>query len=197
MTRAAARTLYAKVCLRRAGPWELPRIIRTAMASWQFDQATTLLGQAQAAVAKRSEVSERLTAAGLTAPQGMEDAFEGTGGPAAATQIGDDELTAIDAIGSAAQASGGTGGILEQIGLLGLQPGQQLTQARSDFESGDLAGAGAYAAAAQEAWAGAGGRGVQRLVLVLLIAGALLVLLVVGGLALRSRFASRGSGWLG
>jgi hypothetical protein len=127
----------------------------------------------------------------------MQDAFEGTAGPAAATQIGDDELTAIDAIETAAGASGGTGGIFEQIGLIGLQPDQQFTQARTDFESGDLVAAGAYAAAAHEAWAGAGGRGIQRLVLVLVIAGAALVLLVIGGLALRSRFASRRSGWLG
>jgi len=196
VTRAAARQLYATV-VTAAGAWELPRVIRTAMASWQFDQATTLLGQAQAALAKRSQVSQRSTAAGLTAPEGMQDAFAGTAGPAAATQIGDDELTAIDAIESAAGASAGASGIFGQIGLLGLQPDQQLTQARTDFESGDLVAAGAYAAAAQEAWAGAGGRGIQRLVLVLLIAGALLLLLVIGGLALRSRFASRWSGRLG
>jgi hypothetical protein len=196
VSRAAARQLYAKV-VTAAGSWELPRVIRTAMASWQFDQATTLLGQAQTALAKRTEVSQRLTAAGLTAPQGMQDAFDGTAGPAAATQIGDDELTAIDAIESAAGASASTGSVFEQIGLLGLQPDQQLSQSRTDFESGDLAAAGAYAAAAQEAWAGAGGRGIQRLVLVLLIAGAALVLLAIGGLALRSRFANRRSGWLG
>ncbi|HVA85276.1 MAG TPA: hypothetical protein VNF73_03040 [Candidatus Saccharimonadales bacterium] len=190
VTRQAARQAYARAVV-AAGSWELPRVIRTAMASWQFGQATSLFALARTALAKRDEVNQRAAAAGLTAPAGMQAAFEGSAGPGAAAQIGEDELNAIDLIESAAATSGRTNGLFDQIGLMGFQPDEQLARARTEFDSGDLAASRAYAAAAAEAWATAGDRGVQRIVLVSIVAVACLVLLVMGALALRARLAGR------
>lgn len=178
--RAAARSLYVAT-VRRAGDWMLPRSIRDAMRAWQFDLATTELGEAGAVLDQRAILTARAAAAGLRLPPTLQLAFEGSDGLGSAGQVATAELAAIDVIDRARSTRPVAPDPVVLIGLIGAQPDASLATARAAFAAGDLRAAVAAASDAQTGWSTAADVGRGRLLsgLALLLALGLAVVLVL------------------
>jgi hypothetical protein len=179
--RATARAAYTKL-VADAGPWQLPGVIRGAMRSWQFDDATQLMAGARAVLARRIDLEGAAVAATLTLPNRLETAFESSDGVAAANAEADAELSTIEAIVAARAARPASPGAMEQLGLLGASPEGQLAEARAAFSRGDLSAAARGAASARSAWSRAGDAGLNRA----LAAAATILLILLGLIVLAS-----------
>jgi hypothetical protein len=167
--RAAARTRYDQV-VAEANGWQLPRDVRDAMRSWRFDEATTMLTDAQTVLEQRATIEQRATAAGLTPPPTLRTAFEGPGGTTAASHEAAAELQAIALYQAAAAAQPGDSDLLQTLGSFGSDPSGDLARARTLFASGDLAGSTAAASAAGSTWLSAADIGRGRAVSLALLA---------------------------
>jgi hypothetical protein len=184
--RAAARTRYDAV-LRAADGWQLPRDVRDAMRAWRFDEATSMLGDAEAVLAQRTTIEQRATAAGLTPPPTLKTAFEGAG-VAAASQEAAAELQAIATYQAAAAAARpADSDALQALGSIGADPAGDLARARTLFASGDLAGSTAAAGAAGSTWLSATDIGRGRAVSLALLALAVVFAVVLGASWVRGR----------
>ena len=159
--RTSARAEFA-AAVTEAGGWELPRAIRTALDRWQFDEAMAMLGKARAVLAARTSLEADATAAGLTLPSTLREAFEDEGPEAAQTELAA-ESAAVERIASDARSRPADPGIVASIGLLGEDPAAQMAQARAAFASGNLAGAVAAADRARDTWLGTTDAGRGRL----------------------------------
>jgi hypothetical protein len=180
--RAAARRQYDEV-VAKAGEWRLPPIVRDAMRSWQFGQATELLTAASRALDDRDEVLARASAADLTVPRALEAAFEGNHGFATVSTEAEAELATIRAYAEAAAARETEPGFIEQVGLWGTAPATDLQTAAAAFSSGDLRASIQASADAFDAWDGALETGRNRVMTMLaaLIASLVAVAFVVNG----------------
>jgi hypothetical protein len=183
--RDEARTTYAAV-LRSAGRWELPRSIRDAMRAWQFEDAMTLLADAQALLDRRVLLEEQAAAARLTLPTRLELAFESDAGFEIANSEADAEAAAMDLLADAAAARPTSPDLLQQIGLYQATPDADLAAARSAFARGDLEDAARGAVTAEQAWLVATDLGRSRLltgigVAILAVLGILLLVSFVLG----------------
>ena len=193
--RKAARARYAEV-VAVAGEWTLPRAVRDAMRAWRFDEATRLLDEAAAILAKRTDIVTRAGASGLTAPDTLRAAFESPDGFASATLEAAAELEAIARYDRAVAARPVEPDTLEAVGLWGTAPAVELDRARALFATGDLTGSAQASAAAESAWSGAADLGRGRLVSIaaLLLAILLAAVLVVSWLrGRRHRRRQRGT----
>ena len=170
--RADARAAYAAMAA-AAAPWTLPRSIRDAMRAWQYDAALRLMGDAGSVLDQRDLVVASAAAAGLTSPDLLRRAFEGDDGLAVAAAQAAAELTVIGRIQEVAAERIAYPGLVERLGLIGVDPDGSLDAARAAFEAGDLDGAMAAAADAEAAWQAvpnvARGRIVSALLLVLAV----------------------------
>lgn len=184
--RAAARERYDAVRI-RAGAWRLPRIVRDAMRAWQFDQANELLAGAERALDDRDAVTTAAAAAGLSVPDTMRTAFEGTRGFAAASAEGGAELAAIAAYREAAASRAASPDLLETIGLWNSDPTGVLGQAASAFTAGDLRATVQDSAFAEAIWTTARDIGRNRVIAVT----ASLAALLLGGWLLFRWFRDR------
>ncbi len=178
--RAAARRQYDEV-VAKAGEWRLPPIVRDAMRSWQFGQATELLTAASRALDDRDEVLAKASAADLTVPRALEAAFEGNHGFAAVSTEAEAELATIRAYAEAAAARESDPGFIEQVGLWGTTPAADLQTAAAAFSSGDLRASIQASADAFDAWDGALETGRNRVMTMLaaLIASLVAVAFIV------------------
>ena len=178
--RAAARRQYDEV-VAKAGEWRLPPIVRDAMRSWQFGQATELLTAASRALDDRDEVLAKASAADLTVPRALEAAFEGNHGFAAVSTEAEAELATIRAFAEASAARETDPGLIEQVGLWGTAPAADLQTAASAFSSGDLRASIQASADAFGAWDGALETGRNRVMTMLaaLIASLVAVAFIV------------------
>jgi hypothetical protein len=192
--RASARAAYAAAVV-AAGDWELPPIVRRAMANWQFDQAASLIAASRAVLAQRSAIADAASAAGLTTPGTLRAAFEGPNGPAAGATEADLEQATIAAIQAAVASSHEVDGLFAQLGLLGLSPEQEVVAARAAFAAGSMGAAQAHAATAQATWQSADGRGRQRVLSIVVVLLGLLALLIAGAVIARTRRARRREAW--
>ena len=179
--RAKARTAYAAL-VADAGTWRLPGAIRAALRGWQFDQATQLMTDAKAVLARRTQLEAAARGAGVQLPNRLETAFESMDGVAAANAEADAEVATMEAIVAARDARVAQPAPLEQLGLLGISPDVQLAAAREAFTKGDLLAAARDAASAQSAWAHAADAGLNRA----LAALATLLLVILGLVVLAS-----------
>jgi len=180
--RAAARRQYAEV-VAKAGEWHLPPIVRDAMRSWQFGQATELLTAADRALDDRNEVLAKASAAKLTVPRALEAAFEGNHGFASVSTEAEAELATIRAYSEAAASREADPGIIEQVGLWGTTPDSDLKAAAAAFASGDLRTSVQASADAFDAWDGARETGRNRVMTMLaaLTASLVAVAFIVNG----------------
>ena len=178
--RAAARRQYDEV-VAKAGEWRLPPIVRDAMRSWQFGQATQLLTAASRALDDRDAVLAKASAADLTVPRALEAAFEGNHGFAAVSTEAEAELATIRAYAEAAAARESDPGFIEQVGLWGTTPAADLQTAAAAFSSGDLRASIQASADAFDAWDGAVETGRNRVMTMLaaLIASLVAVAFIV------------------
>jgi hypothetical protein len=185
--RAVARTEYDAV-VAAARDWELPASIRSAMTTWNFDEAIGQLAQANGVLGLRDQIAREAAAADLTPPPTLRDSFEGDAGLRAADVEGRAELAAIATI-AAAQATQPPDGPLEQLGLVGATPLEDMAAARAAFAAGDLSTAVDKAEAARAAWDSADDVGLRRALSIggVALLVALLVTLTAAGVRRRRR----------
>ena len=177
--RAEARDAYDAV-IRRAGRWELPRSVRDAMRTWQFEDATSLIASAEQMLDRREELEAAAQSAGLSLPTGLELAFESDAGFTAASAEADAEAAAISLIVDAGASRPATPDAVQQVGLLWSTPDDVLADARRAFARGELSASAELAVNARETWALAADVGRNRILfgtgLVILLGLAILVL---------------------
>ena len=173
--RADARDAYA-AAMHAAAPWTLPRSIRDTMRTWQYDAALRLIDDAGAVLAQRDVVVASAAAAGLTSPDLLRRAFEGDDGLAVAAAQAAAELTVIGRIQAVAAERIVDPGLVDRLGLIGVDPDGSLGAARAAFETGDLDGAMAAAADAEAAWQAVPDVARGRIVSTVLLALAVLLL---------------------
>ena len=183
---AAARARYDAV-VTAAGDWKLPRPVRDAMRAWQFEQATTLLDDAEAVLAQRRAILSAAAAAGLTAPTSLQTAFETPDGFAGATTEAAAELEAIARYVDAAAARPAGVDTMMTLGLWGSDPDADLDRAKTAFAAGDLAGSAGAAASASTLWAGAADLGRGRAVSLMTLAVAVVLAVILAAVWLRGR----------
>jgi len=191
--RAEAREAY-DATVAAAAPWRLPRSIRDALRAWQFEAAIRLLADAQGVVRQREAIAEAAAALGLVPPDALRDAFEGDDPFLEAPAEAAAELAALGAIGAAEDARIADPGLLDRLGLIGIEPGAHLAAARDAFEAGDQDAAVASAAAAEADW-----RAVPDIARGRLISGTLLLaaIILLGWLVGQRGRQRRRRGWAG
>lgn len=178
--RAAALNDYATT-VSAAGAWVLPRSIRSALGSWDFPTAESLMTQARAVITQANAISLRSKGLGIAPPPTLREDFSGSGGLAGASTEAASELRALDALEAAQAVSQRDGGFVGTIGLLGSHAPDDLAAARAAFTAGSLDEAIRLAASAEHDWSGAVPTGQQRLA----IAAIVLAAAILGLLALR------------
>ncbi|HEY8180190.1 MAG TPA: hypothetical protein VIH33_07285 [Candidatus Limnocylindria bacterium] len=161
--RQSARHLYAAT-VAAAADWELPASIRAEMGAWQFDEARQALNNAGGVLDDRDRIVAAAADLKLTPPDTLRAAFEGEGALPAAAGEADAETQALAALASASAQLASEPALVETIGLLGTDPGAELTEARDAFESGDLELADQAASRAAAARDGADDAGRVRVV---------------------------------
>ncbi len=185
--RADARTAYART-LALAGDWRLPRGIRDALRSWQFDVAVQQLADARTVLAQRSAIESLAERGSLTLPPAVQQRFQ-AGDMAGASREAEAERNAMLTVIQAADARVHDDDLLSRIGMLGEDPEADLASAQSAFTAGDLAAAQSAADDAYRAWSAAWQEGRRRALLaVAVLAGALVL---VAAVAARARAARR------
>jgi hypothetical protein len=167
--RAEAREAYAST-VAVAAPWRLPRSIRDALRAWQFDAAMRLLGDAESVIRQRQAIAEAAADLELTPPAALRNAFEGEDPFVAAPAEAAAELAVLGRIRAAQEVRIAEPGLLDRLGLIGVEPESHLAAARTAFEAGDQDAALASAAAAEADW-----RAVPAVARGRLISGTLLV----------------------
>ncbi|HEX5589741.1 MAG TPA: hypothetical protein VFX65_05585, partial [Candidatus Limnocylindrales bacterium] len=172
--RAEARDAY-EAAVAAAAPWSLPRAIRDAMRSWQFEAALGLMRDADAVMRQRAAVEEAAAADDLRPPDTLRVAFEGAGGLPSAAAEAAAELAAIAHIRAAEAARIAEPGPFDRLGLIGLDPDADLAAARAAFEAGDQDRAVAAAAEAQATWEAVPGIARGRMIGGLLLGAAVLL----------------------
>lgn len=175
--RAEARAAFDGLVADADG-WGAPDPIRSAMTDWRFDEADAQIGEASAWLISRDELLVEMEAAGLSAPDRLQQAYRSFGGGAEAQAELDAQRAVVDAYAATAADVNGPRTFLERVGLLGgPEPSEQLRLANGRFADGDLRGSAEAISEAQRILASAEGSGIVRLV------SAVLVLLVLAALA--------------
>jgi len=158
--RAVARQRYA-TAEATAGDWAMPLPVRRPMSEWEFEEALTAIQQVTAVLEDRDEVAATADGLGVDPPD-LERMFEtaeefGTLSSAIQTQA-----EAITALSEAKAALDEPQGILEKVGLVGDEFGDDYEQAVIAFESNDMDQALRSAQQVEESREGAAGRGATR-----------------------------------
>jgi hypothetical protein len=179
--RAEARTAFAELVAAAEG-WNAPDPARSAMTEWRFDDAQPLIADALAWLSARDELLEEMEAAGLSAPDRLQQAYRSFGGGVEAYDELEAQRAVVQAYATTADDVNAQRSFLGRIGLIGgPDPAQRLRLANGRFAEGDLRGAIEAITEAQGILASADTGGMIRLVssiLVVLILGALAVVLL-------------------
>lgn len=178
--RAGARSAFAAL-IAEADGWGTPDPIRAAMAGWRFDEAEAQIDATVSWLAERDELLRAMQAAGLSAPDRLQQAYRSFGGGAEAQDELDAERAIVEAYSTTAADLNGPRSLLERIGLVGgPEPSEQLRLANGRFADGDLRGSAEAITETQRILTSAESGGIVRLVsavLLVLILAALAVLL--------------------
>ena len=178
--RADARTAFDALVADADG-WGAPDPIRSAMTEWRFDEADAQIGEATAWLVSRDELLVEMEAAGLSAPDRLQQAYRSFGGGAEAQAELDAQRAVVEAYAATAADVNGPRTFLERVGLLGgPDPSEQLRMANGRFADGDLRGSAESISEAQRILASAEGSGIVRLIsagLVVFVLAALAVIL--------------------
>jgi hypothetical protein len=172
--RAAARASYQRT-LALAGDWALPRGIRDALRTWQFDAAERLLADARTVLAQRNAVADLAAREGVTLPADMQTEFE-AGSLVDASGRAEAERNAIRAISGAAAAKSAGTDPLTAIGMLGEDPDADLVAARTSLGTGDVQASLDASDDAFRAWTGAWQEGRRRALLAVAVLATIIVL---------------------
>ncbi len=165
-----------------AGGWGAPDPVRAAMTDWRFDDARPLIDDALGWLAERDDLHAAMEAAGLSAPDRLQQAYRSFGGGAEAYDELEAQRAVVDAYATTARDVNAERSLFARIGLAGgPDPAQRLQVANGRFTDGDLRGAVEAITEAQRILASAETAGLIRLVsavLVVVILAALAVLLI-------------------
>jgi hypothetical protein len=132
--RAAFRDVVAA-----AGGWGVPGPVASAMTAWDFGVATELMADARTWLAERDALLGDLEAAGLSAPDRLNQAYQAYGGGAEAEAELQAEREVAAAYTEAAEAANAERSLIERLGLVGgPDPEAQLALANGRFAEGDL-----------------------------------------------------------
>jgi hypothetical protein len=129
-----------------------------------------LMGDAESVIRQRQAIAEAAADLELTPPAGLRDAFEGEDPFVVAPAEAAAELAVLGRIRAAHEVRIAEPGLLDRLGLIGVEPEVHLAAARAAFEAGDQDAALASAAAAEADW-----RAVPSVTRGRLISGTLLV----------------------
>jgi hypothetical protein len=190
--RTGAREAYDAVVV-AAAPWRLPRSIRDAMRSWQYETAVRLIDDAESVLRQRDAVAETAGSLGLVPPDALRGAFERPDGLVTAPAEAAAELAALGQIRAAGAVRIPNPGIMERLGLIGVDPEARLAAARAGFEAGNQDTAIAEAAAAEAEWHAVPDVARGRLTSATLLLAATLLLGWLVAQRRRQRRADRGS----
>jgi hypothetical protein len=178
--RAEARAAFDGL-LADADGWGAPDPVRAAMTDWSFDDAERQMADAVAWLAARDDLLREMEAAGLSAPDRLQQAYRSFGGGPEAVAELDAQRSVVEAYTATAGDVNGSRTFLERVGLIGgPDPAQQMTLANGRFADGDLRGSVEAITEAQRILGSAEAGGMVRLVsagLVVLILAILAVLL--------------------
>ena len=176
--RAAARASYGRT-LALADGWQLPRAIRDALRTWQFDTAETLMADARTVLAQRKAVAAMAERDGVALTTTMQTLFE-SGAMAEASAQAEAERVAMLAIEDADASRSVDDDILSRIGMLGEHPEQSLRQAELLLAQDDFEGSAAASDRALRAWTIAWEEGRRRVLMALATLATVVVLGVRG-----------------
>jgi hypothetical protein len=139
--RAAARAAFDEL-VAAADSWGAPDPVRAAMSAWEFEDATGQIATAAAWLDERDTLLEQMEAAGLSAPDRLQQAYRANGGgPEAADEL-DAERAVVEEYTDAAEEVNAERSFIQRIGLVGSpDPQAELTLASGRFADGDLRGA--------------------------------------------------------
>ncbi|MBA2631700.1 MAG: hypothetical protein H0U86_01655 [Chloroflexi bacterium] len=179
--RAAARTAFGELVAVAAG-WDSPDPARAAMTDWRFDDAIPMIADALGWLEARDALLDEMEAAGLSAPDRLQQAYRSFGGGVEAYDELEAQRAVVRAYGATAAEINAEHSFLERIGLIGgPDPAQRLQMANGRFTGGDLRGAVEAISEAQRILASAETGGLIRLasaILVVVILTAIAALLV-------------------
>jgi len=177
--RAEARAAFDELVVDADG-WGAPDPIRAAMTDWRFDEAQAQVAEAITWLAARDELLVEMEAAGLSAPDRLQQAYRSFGGGAEAQAELDAQRAVVQAYAVTAADLNGARTFVERLGLIGGPgPSQQLRLANGRFADGDLRGAAEAISEAQRILASAEAGGMVRLISSGLVGLVLAVLAVV------------------
>jgi hypothetical protein len=142
--RRVARHEYADTAA-AAGEWDLPPIVRHQLGSWSFERVGELLLAADEVLARRSEIFDRADALGLVPSDELRSVFESGPSLGAAIERANAELEVLALMERAEQHLARELTLLEEVGLIGGDPGASLGNARAAYSAGDLPAATAKA----------------------------------------------------
>ena len=178
--RAEARAAFDELVAGADG-WGAPDPVRAAMTDWRFDDARAHIAEAIDWLQARDELLVELEAAGLSAPDRLQQAYRSYGGGAEARDELDAQRIVVDAYAATATDLNGARSFPERVGLLGgPDPSEQLRLANGRFADGDLRGAVEAIGEARRLLASAEAGGLVRMVsaaLVVLVLAAVAVVL--------------------
>ena len=176
--RDAARAAYARLVEHgqaHGQPWLPPMSVRSPMAHWTFQLATTRIGEAEGVLVTRDSIATEAANVGVTVPASLRSAYQTAIADLGPVQAqADRELGVLRAIGDAGREAGAARDVWVQLGLLGgVEPMTRVEAARADFQADDMTAAQAAVDDAGRLLDGAGVVGRER------VAGAVRVALFV------------------
>jgi len=173
--RSAARTEFDAL-VEASGGWGAPDPLRAAMTAWGFDDAMAQVEPIRGWLARRDVLLVEMAAAGLSAPERLQQAYRAYGGGPEAISELEAEREVVTAYVAAAERVNAERSFIERLGLVGgADPQGQLVLANGRFTDGDLRGAVDAIGEADRIVSAAGTGGIVRLVSLVLV-----VLILVG-----------------
>jgi hypothetical protein len=177
--RAEARADFNEL-VAAAGAWGAPDPVRAAMTSWSFDEAQAQMEEAATWLDARDALLVEMKAAGLSAPDRLQQAYRSFGGGAEAQAELDAQRVVVETYAATAAEVNGQRSFLERVGLIGgPDPAGQLRLANGRFADGDLRGAVEAISEGQRILTSAEAGGMVRLISTGLVVLGLAVLAVL------------------
>ena len=191
--RSEARSRYFDL-VDRGDRWAAPHGVRTAMMLWRFDEADTLIDEAEAAIEQRNELQDLVGPTGARLPRKLEQLYEAADEDYDQFTLAREQVSRVgNRIREASDQAEASRSLIQRIGLIGTDVEAETNQAIVAFQEGQLGPAIIEAAEVETILDGSQRAGLLRLILTLTLAPLLLVAGWVFGLRplLRRRRSSR------
>lgn len=182
--RTDARAAYSAL-VDSSRTWAPPLAVRQPMADWEFATALDEIDIATAVIAQRDQLQAVSDPLGIDVTGDLEDDYEAASNLNDVSATLDQRLAAATVVAEAVAAVDADPGLIEQIGLIGVNPDELAEQARSALAVGDTADAAVAAQRALDLIDDARGTGTQRAAIALAVA--LVIAVLAGVIARRPR----------